>query len=253
MGKTTSTIVDLDAKPFTVDLEGPNSIFLPKKVMIRYTARRAKNLAFTISAEEQRPRATYSLYTAALNQYVPDLAFRLRYKVEKGHLSLGGLYRYFTYEDTLNNRARSSNGWGLSLGGSYRLVSRLKFLVHGTYAYGVASYVHDFMWTERDFVPSATRPGELEAVPVYGGFGAFEAQWTKKTKSSFVYSYLQAGDIGNKPPSSYQIGHYVLGNYVWFVLPKLRLATELIYGNRINKDGQEGSARRIYFMAQFDL
>jgi hypothetical protein len=253
IGKTTSTLVDLEAIPYTVDAEGPNSMILARRVMVRYSFNAGKYITLFMAAEASQPQVTYSEYTEEVYQYLPDAVLRIRLKNERGHLSLGGLFRYFSYGDTLYFEERNKSGWGYSLSGSYRLFPKVRFLFQASYGIGIASYFHDFMLTQKDYVPSPTEPGRLVPVHVCGGFGSLEFKWTPKTKSTFTYSYLRAGDVGNKPPDAYEYGNYMSCNFFWNILPNFQVAMELLNGNRINENREKGSATRIYFMAKFDF
>ena len=58
---------------------------------------------------------------------------------------------------------------------------------------------------------------------------------------------------GIKPPDDYQTGKYVAANLFWDLLPTVRFGIEYLWGERVNKNGDSGTANRINFMAKFNF
>jgi hypothetical protein len=83
IGKTTSTLVDLEAIPYTVDAEGPNSMILARRVMVRYSFNAGKYITLFMAAEASQPQVTYSEYTEEVYQYLPDAVLRIRLKMKE--------------------------------------------------------------------------------------------------------------------------------------------------------------------------
>ena len=170
-----------------------------------------------------------------------------------GHLQLAGVLRDIAYEDTLTAEKRNSRGWGVAFSGSLNISKKNKFMFQTVYGDGISKYIQDISGTGRDLVPKPGCPGELQALPVFGMYAALQHNWTQQLNSTIVYGYTEAYDLGNKPPDNYQTGMYVAGNLFWDLMPTVRFGIEYLWGERVNKNGDSGTANRINFLAKYSF
>jgi hypothetical protein len=251
-GKTWSTFMDLSASPNTVDFEGPNSEICHRAVMIRFTQALGDHFIYSVAIEQPDVSITNE-NTEDIPQYVPDIIARVKTYGKLGHLQLAGLFRDIAYEDTITAEKRSSRGWGVAFSGSLNITKKNKFMFQTVYGDGISKYIQDISGTGRDLVPKPGCPGELQALPVLGLYAALQHNWTQKLNSTIVYGYTEAYDLGNKPPDNYQTGMYVAANLFWDLLPTIRFGIEYLWGERVNKNGDSGTANRIDFMAKYSF
>ena len=251
-GKTWTTFMDLSALPNTVDFEGPNSEICLRTVMIRFTQDFGNYFICSVAIEQPNISITND-DTEDIPQYVPDFIARFKAHGKVGHLQLAGVLRDIAYEDTLTAEKRNSRGWGVAFSGSLNFTKKNKFMFQTVYGKGISKYIQDIAGTGRDLVPKPGCPGELQALPVFGMYAALQHNWTQKLNSTIVYGYTEAYDLGNKPPDNYQTGMYVAGNLFLDLMPTVRFGIEYLWGERVNKNGDSGTANRINFLAKYSF
>ncbi len=253
VGQTWSTFMDLEASPNTIDFEGPNSEIALRSPMVRYSGKIGPAFRFAIAAETPETSITNTLSTKNIPQFMPDFTGRASVYGKPGHLQLAGVYRDIAYEDTSSGTTRTAAGWGLALSGRLHISKNDVFMFQGTYGKGIARYIQDISGAGLDLVPENMNATALEALPVWGAYGAWEHNWTTAISNTLIYGFTQADDLGNKPATSYALGQYVAANVFWKILPMVTTAIEYLWGQRVNKNGRKGAANRINFMVQFDL
>ncbi len=250
-GQTWSTFMDLDASPNTIDFEGPNSEIAIRNPMIRYGRNIGKKLYFAVAAETPEASITVGPSTESIPQFMPDIIGRFGIRGKWGHLQIASVRRVIAYEDSLNGDIEKL-GWGSAFSGSFNITGNDIFMFQALYGKGIARYIQDISGYGLDLVPKSP-DSSLSALPVYGGYAAFQHNWTQTLNSTLVYSLTYTDDLGLKPDDAYQIGQYVAINLFWDVLPVFTLGIEYLWGQRENKDGAKGTANRFDLMAQFSF
>jgi hypothetical protein len=121
-GKTYSTFMDEDVLPTTLDYNGPSGVTFVRQWLARASIPFASGWTFQASVEESQ--ADFSgggaLVAVHSDERRPDLAARLRYEGDFGHVQLAGLSRRIDVvaDSPFGTRKRHVNGTGVSLSGS---------------------------------------------------------------------------------------------------------------------------------------
>jgi len=101
------------------------------------------------------------------------------------------------------------------------------------------------------FFDSAT--SRLEAIPVRGGFAGFEHDWTPKLSTTVVLGGLQVDNLEAQPGDAFKRSRYALLNLIHRHNDMLMYGIEIMRGERVDKDGAEGTDNRLQLTVQFSF
>ena len=125
VGKSYSTFMDDDALPTTLDYNGPSGITFVRQWLARGSIPFGSGWSVAASVEQAQAdlEAAGGLFSARTEARRPDLAARVRYEGDFGHVQLAGLSRSIdvTVESTFGTLERHVNGTGVSLSGSLNI------------------------------------------------------------------------------------------------------------------------------------
>jgi hypothetical protein len=125
LGKTYSTFMDDGALPTTLDYNGPSGVTFMRQWLARASIPFGSGWALEASVEE--PQADLEgggeLFSVRTEARRPDLAARVRYEGDFGHVQVAGLSRSIDVmgESPFGTRERRVNGSGVSASGSLNI------------------------------------------------------------------------------------------------------------------------------------
>ena len=261
IGKTYSYFMDLEAGPMTVDLEGPNTQISKVHSLIGYTQPMGR---WTLAAALEAPNTISTSWqsngvSSDYNKY-PDLAARLKYRGEKGHIQAGLLLREVSYWASKTGFGVAADGitkyvtgYGFSLSGNYNPTGKLSFSAQGIWGNDVSHYIQDLAPLElglgMESVPDAEGYPTLAALTAYGGYLSASYKWSEVLRSAVVYGFCQLDDNGLMASNPFRRSEYVAANLFVFFSPYCFFGIEYLYGHKlINAVGgadNSGYANRI--------
>ncbi|MCM1137532.1 MAG: hypothetical protein NC221_02510 [Duncaniella sp.] len=258
IGYAASTFGDGAAVPPTVDSNGPTMKMDNTSVLVRYmhSIRQKGDKAVVIAASLETPQMTLqpSEYTAARNQFLPNIAAMLQYEWSRDdHVRLSGIMRFLPYRDLVTERSHQAFGYGVQLSTVFRIVPALKF--YGTFNTGksYSNYGGDFLLGQYDMVTDGDHPGELKRVPGFGYFLGLQYNFRPNLFMSATFGqgrYLPTQDpIG----TDYKYGLYSAANIFWNLTPRIMVGAEINVGKRQDFNGEHGWARRVGALASFSF
>jgi len=188
---------------------------------------------------------------SSASQRIPDVIAAWKQTTDFGHLRATAIYRSLRYTAGLDQRAVPAYGATVSglVKTSPTLPNTLQFqLVGGT---GIATYLASFGGYNFDAAPNGK--GEIEAIPTFGGWAAYEHYITKQWHVNLIggFSYFRSPEIasytipGAVPPyvatdSKVSLDMlYGLVNIMFDPVPNLIFGIEYNYGYK--KADHEGS------------
>jgi hypothetical protein len=249
-GQTWTTFSDVSSLPLTVDFEGPNSAVTIRTAQVRWT-RPLGDGALSFAAESPLPDVAEADSITITSQVVPDLVVRYRAGRGTGHVQIAGVFRQLTYRDTRND-LRYVPAWGVQASGALDLTEDAEAEFQVVYGAGISRYIGTLSGKGLDLTVNPDRE-KLEPLLAGGGYAAFSFAWSPALHSSFVFGLTAVDNRSYQPEDAYRISSYSAANLFWEPSDGFRVGAEALWGMRENKDGAEGTARRVQLGSFFDF
>ena len=256
MGYDTGLFMDLAAAPPTIDFQGPDGMTFYRATQLRYEANVMKGLKVGVGVEMPSVDGTPAQDVRIGKQRMPDIPAYVQYSWAKAsHIRVGGILRSMTYEDQVNNKAKSLTGWGIQASGTARLGG---FQLYGQYTYGrgIAQYLNDISNLNVDIVPLADESGRMQVLPMKGWYAGLQYNFSKRVFASATYSQsrLFTEDCyAHFNETQYKKGQYLVANVFWNVSHNLQVGAEYLHGWRENFNDVNREANRINLSAQYNF
>ena len=103
------------------------------------------------------------------------------------------------------------------------------------------------------WTPCSNRSADSGPCSSDGWFVAYEHWWTEKWASNFVYGGTNTVLPADMPGDTYRAGKYGAVNLIWLPAPRLGVGLEYLYGEREDKDGENGFAHRVQMAMQYSF
>jgi len=253
IGKTWSTFMDTRSRPEDLDREGINGQIFLRQAQVRYFPRIGQDWHLLISAEN--PSAVIKGGTGN-NQY-PDLIASVERDIfERWHIKSSMLLRKMYAEcNCLDEQSATTTGWAFTVSGMTgikRWDERDNLQLQFSYGEGYSRYVNDLGSIGAPDAIFNPDTGQLEAVPVFAMYAAFQKWWSANMRSSFIYGYVNtdnkyvAGD-----PTAYNNTSRFSANFIWSPIARIDLGVEFLTGSRTNQNGDTGKAKQIQLSAKY--
>jgi hypothetical protein len=110
----------------------------------------------------------------------------------------------------------------------------------GLYGEGIENYMNDAPVDVaiKNNTGNTSKPVEGKALPVTGAVGFFDINWNDKFSSSVGYSMIDIDNSDGQEASAFHIGHYAIGNLMYYPVKNAMMGVEYQWGRRENfKDG----------------
>ncbi|MHB1179371.1 MAG: DcaP family trimeric outer membrane transporter [Daejeonella sp.] len=251
-GQTWSTFYDIEARPQTVDYQGPAGSTFSRAPLLRYDFVQ-NNHIWSIAAEDPAEEITIKENIQVKKQTIPDLvaAYKVYWSNQKSFFKLGILGRQLKYQKVNPSQVTTANqyGWGTMAIGKFSLSSgkggldNIKFeLITGT---GIAHYL---LGTTGLGLDAAVNPDThlLRDIKLSAGYLAYQHYWSDKLNSTVIAGALQADDqalLSNT--ATLRSSVYATANLFYMPVKPLSFGLEYQYGERRNINEQRGEANRI--------
>ncbi len=263
IGQTWSGFTDEEAWPNITDFDGPATGAWVRSAQVTYFIRPNANSDISIGLEV--PTLDYNRYllidtlVTPANQTIPDLVSHYELRWKTGHFQIAGVGRAIEYKNATNTITYKLGG-GFSVSGAQEFFGRDKFIYQAAYGIGISRYLVSFGGGGWDAVPDTK--GNLELVPIYGGYLGYQLFWGKKNyakrdhnhfSSTFVYGYVELDNPLSFPSPTLLTGSYASANLYWHVVGPLNIALEGIYGFRTDEFESSGENVRIQAVVEYNF
>lgn len=258
IGRTWSTFNDLAAIPPTVDPKGPNGAAEMRTPQIRYTRTLRDGLSFAVAAELPQTTAKFmKSETAQTTQRIPDIPAYVQYNWganKVSHIRLAAVLRNMNYRNLVDNKTETLTGYGVQMSSKLGVTPFLTFYGQATYGKGIEQYINDLGGNNLSLQENLEKPGKMEAQEAFAWFGQAQFNISKSLFATAGYSQAKLfPKSGVAPADQYRYGQYVVGNVFYNITSDLQLGVEYDWGNRVNMDGEKGSANCLQAIMQFNF
>jgi hypothetical protein len=254
IGQTFSNFMDPDGFADTLDFQGPNGMVSIRNPQIRYGFALGSGTTLYISLEKPSSDVIFTTpqFTDQPNAPSPDGTVRLRREFERGHLQVAGLFRSIA-AFLPDGRTDSVFGWGVNVSTGVKTFGKDNVIFAVAAGHGVSRYIQDTSGLGIDAEPALGVSPHLEATPALGVEAAYQHYWSKKLRSSAIYSYAAVNNTDLSAATTYNHGTYTGGNVIWNPYGSLNVGAEFLYGWAMEQSGLKANAPRIQFSAKYSF
>jgi len=241
-GQDWSTFQNTAAIPESVSfLVASDGMIFVRQAQLRYTR---GNWQIALENPDTTLTATTGGRINNGDNALPDLVLRYNRNGAFGNLSFAALARNLTGP----SGGAETAGWGLSASGRIRLGDRADLRGSVTAGEGVGRYIG-----LNAVNAAATAPGgEIEAIPVLGGYFALRRQTGETGRINLGYSRLEADhpDWLDGTPATRRV-QSGFANYMTDIAPGVTVGAEVLVGERETEDGRTGTLSRFTLSTKY--
>jgi hypothetical protein len=252
VGKAYSTFVDADVLPTTLDYNGPSGMTSVQQWLARATVPLGAGWTIAGSIEDSQAdhRAGRRAIDLRTQAHRPDLAARLRFDFERGHLQLATLSRSIDLTATAGSdkTERKIDASGLSISGSLAAFGDDSLVAQYTTGKGIGRYFNDSL--------SATgvtlgKDNRLALVRSSSGTLYYQHHWNPDWMTVAGASTLWASDAGTRGADALRRVTYVSANLIHRLLPTLLVGAETLRGRATRVDGVSATNARLQLSLRY--
>jgi hypothetical protein len=252
VGKTYSTFMDEDVLPTTLDYNGPSGVTFVRQWLARASIPFGSGWTLAVSMEESQAdlEGGGTLFSVHTRGSRPDIAARLRYEGDFGHVQLAGLSRSInvTAESPFGTRERQVNGTGGSLSGSLDILGGDTVLWQAVTGKGVGRYFNDPLSSTGVALEADRR---LELVRSSGLTLYYQHKWTPDWMTVAGASTLWVSTDGLRQPDELRRVVYTSVNLIHRLTPTLIVGGELLWGEATRVDGTSATNARVQLSVRY--
>jgi hypothetical protein len=264
-GQTWSPFMDPDVFPNSLEYWGPNGMVFFRTVHAAWMPINEKRMKLTFAAEQPGASADLSSFADRVELSgirsrfnVPDFSGQVRVMRDWGHVQLAAIVRKIAWVDTnpapVFKLGDTVWGWGVNLSSNVNFSKKTVGRFQGVYGKGIENYMNDApvdIGIKTNF-GNPVRPILGRPLPVVGGVGFLDHNWSERFSSSLGYSIVNIWNTNGELGSAYHQGHYALTNLLFYPVPKVMVGGEFQWGRRINfRDGFNVNDYRIQISFRF--
>ncbi len=182
------------------------------------------------------------------SNFVPDVIARYNVSGDFGNISIAGIARQLRFE--AGGEQEQTFGYGGNIAGRVKVGSRddIRFNIVG--GEGLGRYVG---LNEVDGAVLDPITGELEAIPVYGGFLAYRHFFGETLRGNIGWSGLFTDNPDTVPGGETQWSQSAYAAVLWDVAPRFTVGGEVLVGRRRLENGDDGDIGRVTLSTRYSF
>ena len=251
VGQTWTISADLEALAGTIDFSGGDALYGDRVAQIRMQDRAGKNLQWAFGLEDPKGDIGNPLELPGQNRpSLPNLAGKLRWTSERGsHFQVAADVFQLDWQGGDTGPSDTEIGFGLNLTGRWLLGKGGNNAIMGGGTIGQGS-AHRVVALEGGNDAVIT-PDGMDVMSHWQAYIGYSHYWTKSLNSTISTAWTELDNSVFQPGDAiHRAGSFHL-NLIWFPYKLASTGFEIMWGVRENKDGAEGTAFRIQYMAKF--
>ena len=262
-GQTWSPFMDIDVFPNTVEYWGPPGMAFFRNVQVRWMPIKG-DTRLTVALERPGASADQGDYAGRIELQdvrpkfpLPDLSAEYRLGRPWGYVELAGIVRRMEWEDLNGDQFDLSGdalGWGLNLSSNLKFGTNDVVRLSAVVGEGIENYMNDAPADVGIENRPGTGPVEGVALPLLGLVAFLDHTWSKRASTSIGYSSIDIDNSAGQSDDAFSIGHYAIGNLMFYPAPGLMSGIELQWGRRENfRDDFQADIFKVQFSFKYNF
>ena len=262
-GQTWSPFMDIDVFPNTVEYWGPPGMAFFRNIQVRWMPIKG-DTRLTVALERPGASADQGDYAGRIELQdvrakfpLPDLSAEYRLGRPWGYVELAGILRRMEWEDLNADQFDLSGdalGWGLNLSSNLKFGTNDVVRLSAVVGEGIENYMNDAPADVGIENRPGTGPVEGVALPLLGLVAFLDHTWSKRASTSIGYSSIDIDNSAGQSDDAFSIGHYAIGNLMFYPAPGLMSGIELQWGRRENfRDDFQADIFKVQFSFKYNF
>jgi hypothetical protein len=254
IGRTWTNSGDVSTLPGTIDFAGGDALYGGRVAQIRWQDTFGKNFSYAIALEETGGQIDNpDNLDGAFRPLYPNLAGNVKWKSESGSsFQLGFDVFALSWKGSTATPDVTKTGYAITGTGRFTFnLSHYKdsFVYGGGFGQGQGHRIIALSWDGK--ASGIITEDGLDLSPSWFAYGGFNHYWSKSFNST-ISTHWTATDLSDDhSDNTIRRAGSFHANLIWFPYPRISTGIEYMWGVRENKNGIEGTASRIQFMAKF--
>ena len=254
IGRTWTNSGDVSTLPGTIDFAGGDALYGGRVAQIRWQDTFGKNFSYTVALEETGGQIDNpDNFDGAFRPLYPNLAGNVKYKSANGSSFQLGL-DVFALSWKGSTATPNVTETGYAITGTGRFVFNVShhqdsFVYGGGFGQGQGHRIIALSW-DRKASGVITEDG-LDLSPAWFAYAGFNHYWSKSLNSTISTHWTETDLSEFSSDDTIRRAGSFHANLIWFPYSRISTGIEYMWGVRENKNGIEGTASRIQFMAKF--
>jgi hypothetical protein len=252
-GQTWTTSADLEALPGLIDFADGDALYGNRAAQVRWQDRAGEILTWAVALESPDSEVGNPLGFEGENRIdLPNLAGRLRWTTKKGsHFQMAGDLYQLNWQGGETGPSDSALGWGVNLTGRYLLGSGNSDAIMGGLVLGEGAAHRIVSLGGSGSSGVLTPSGDIDVLSVWEANIGYSHYWTQSLNSTISTAWTELDNSEFQPGDEiHRAGSFHL-NLIWFPYKLASTGFEIMWGERVNKDGAKGEAWRLQYMAKY--
>lgn len=188
--------------------------------------------------------------------YFPSAVGRFSYRDDWGQVGAAVIFKPNRVQFTGETRkTQALLGYGANIGLKLIIKEANRILFSSYAGSGMGSYIVDYGLTEIELIlnPNAQ---EFENMNLFGGFLAYERDWSKTFSSTFAGSYNNVQNKNYQKDLAFHYSYKAIVNLFYKPLKRLKglvAGVEVLHAIRYNKDNSSNRAIRASLLMYYDF
>ena len=265
-GQYWSPFTDPDVYPNSLEYWGPTGIPWYRNVQLRYTPIQTETDSFMVALARPGASGDQGVYADRVELDgirarfpLPDFAAAYRHSGTWGYVRTAGMLRRINWDDTLDDQfdlSGDATGWGWNVSSSLNATKADVVRMQFTIGEGIQNEMNDSpidIGIENN-PGNAVTPVVGQPIPIVAFNIFLDHKYNDQFSSAIGYSWQDNDNTDAQAPDAFRVGHYALGNLLYYPAPNVMFGGELQWGRRENfSDGFHSDGFKLQFSFKYNF